>query len=322
MSEPGASTSPNAHVDIPRGSSDLQDQVLPSTVSGYVGDQVSDPSAEIDKHQQSHIPNEDQSSEEPTALSSSSISSFYGSNKRRIEYTPFDPESLRSETHKKRVPGKFIDRFWEPLDETTAEEFDKILDICLNKAIERYKVVGDLLAHTWTSDHETSFKRRLQTTKLPRRVSIHSTNPQNDENKYVLNHDILNRRKTFLETYLSAELKQLKDLTKTYNKIELNYKSDLEYLKEFNKTVEANESKMSQEVYTKKTTMNLKYSDTSNLDSDVTSSNVRFTPREDDEVNELLEKLDSGLKRVSGNSKDLIDFHERLQNFQDSLDML
>ena len=53
----------------------------------------------------------------------------------------------------------------------------------------------------------------------------------------VLSYDSLTRKRTVLETYLLAELKQLQELENHYNQSLLAYKLDLEYLKKFKSTV-------------------------------------------------------------------------------------
>ena len=73
----------------------------------------------------------------------------------------------------------------------------------------------------------------------------------------VLSYDSLTRKRTVLETYLLAELKQLQELENHYNQSLLAYKLDLEYLKKFKSTVKNNELKYNEELERKREELNL-----------------------------------------------------------------
>lgn len=268
----------------------------------------------------------------PTTTSNSST----GPSIPKRSYEPFDPDSLQPETKRARIPGKFIDRFWEPLDSITMDALDKVLDLSLEKAIERYRTSNDkrfgaekLLHKTWVLDIDpNSFKNRLQLTKLPKSATMHTgSGAKTDENRFILNYDILNRRKAFLETYLLAELKQLKQLQSYYNSCKRNYDSDANYLKEFEKTLAVNQSKMTQDLERKQAELSIDFSskhpDNQNIDLDfnLQKEPQTFTPNPDDDINELLNTLNDNLRELSSNSSGALNFNERLQYFQSNLDM-
>lgn len=241
------------------------------------------------------------------------------------EYTPFDPESMKTETQNKKISGKLIDKFWEPLNEENQIALDRILQICLNKAVDRYhndpeKMASarEFLTHNWILDANYSFNKRLKSTKLPKRSTMHAANPQLDENEHIMNFDILANRKRRYETLLAAEIKQIETLKKNHKKVKLNYESDLAYLNEFKKTVAANQSKMTQDITTVTPQIKAK------PDSKPINFKVKqdFVPKQDDDINELLQELNSDLKSLSSKTKVFTEFNEKLQDFQNYLDML
>lgn len=255
--------------------------------------------------------------------------------KRSLDYTPFDPDSIKTEKQKKRIPGKLMDKFWQPLDDITESALDKIIDISISKARDRYKGLSkssttspkmveanELLIHTWKLDDPRSFKSRLKHTKLPLKRSMHTTSSQNDENKFILNYDVLKWRKGFLETHLLAELKQLDELKKTYNKTYLNYQADLKYLAELKQSIKTNKEKMNQTLTDKKQEMKLEVENSTDKIGVITTNNTQFKPQDDDDVNELLSKISTDLEKITKHSKYLLDFNDKLQNFQADLELL
>lgn len=263
----------------------------------------------------------------------SGTTSIKHSRKRSLDYTPFDPESIKSETQKRRVPGKLIDKFWQPLDEETQSALDKIIDIAVDKARDRYKGVSsaltpkiteanELLIYSWKLEDPRSFKSRLKQTKLPLKRSMHTTPSQNDENKYILNYDVLNWRKSFLETHLLAELKQLDELKKTFHKNNLSYQADLKYLEELKKSIKTNKEKMNQTLTDKKQEFELEAKDNTDKIGVIKPTINRFKPHEDDKIKELLSNISTDLLKITKHSQCLLDFNDRLQNFQSNLEML
>lgn len=267
-------------------------------------------------------------------------------NSSKRTYEEFDPDSIQPEIKKTRIAGKIIDKFWEPLDITTMNALDKIIDLSLDKAIERYKTSSNekrfaaekLLHQTWALDVDSkSFKSRLKLTKLPKLGTMHSSSSnKTDENKYILNYDVLSRRKLFLETYLLAELKQLKQLQTYYNTCKSNYTSDANYLKEFEKTVAINQQKMAQDIEHKQAELSIDFNNGSRENSTTKTAELvdgisigtgvhndvdSFVPNADDDINELLTSLNDNLCKLTSNSKVLLDFNERLERFQNNIDM-
>lgn len=251
------------------------------------------------------------------------------------DFEPFDIASIRSEKQTKRVPGKLIDKFWKELDPQTLTALDKIIGISINKTIERYRTKDStlnkkmveterILYKTWLSlAANKSFRKRLSVTKFPRINSMHTgMSNKGDENAAILNYDRLVRRKNFLETYILAELKQLNELQNYYNKLKLSYESDHKYLNEFKRTVAINQSKMSNELMNHE----LKY-EKSTDDINLSTSSIKmhrnsetsFNPNTDSTVKSLLQSLSENIDKID--VSDLVDLKDRLQSFENYLDV-
>ncbi|ODV78366.1 uncharacterized protein CANTADRAFT_52854 [Suhomyces tanzawaensis NRRL Y-17324] len=215
----------------------------------------------------------------------------------------------------KRIPGKVIDRFWEPLDRGNLASLDRILNICLTKAMERYEgskltAAQRILTHTWTSDNPRSFKSRLNTTKVPLTTTLGKVDDP-------LSLDQVLRRKTFLETYLLAELKQLSELQKHYQEQEIAYKLDLDYLEELRKTTSIHQMKMDK--------------DTKPLDLEPVKENIGlastenpkvFDPDTDEDTKRILDSLSKHFKSIKKNTEQLTLFNDRLEVVYNILDVL
>ncbi|KAG2736303.1 hypothetical protein G9P44_000393 [Scheffersomyces stipitis] len=261
--------------------------------------------------------------------------------KRKItfldEFKIVDPSTLTMETSKKRVPGKLIDRLWEPLDPQTLDSIDRLLNIALTMTIERYgntagsgkfnkKMIETqkVIAKTWLNVSDSkSFRSRLEVTKVPAPSSM-ATNKSNEISD-ILSYDQLSRRKTFLETYLNAELKQLSDLQKHYQGMEVAYQSDLEYLEEFRKTTASHAKDVNKDITNIRESLGL---DARNGSSDnikltsKTDTKSSFNPDEDDATKELLQSLHSHLQSISSNTEQLGSLNDKLELVYNILDML
>ncbi|ABN64840.2 predicted protein, partial [Scheffersomyces stipitis CBS 6054] len=251
--------------------------------------------------------------------------------KRKItfldEFKIVDPSTLTMETSKKRVPGKLIDRLWEPLDPQTLDSIDRLLNIALTMTIERYGNTAEtqkVIAKTWLNVSDSkSFRSRLEVTKVPAPSSM-ATNKSNEISD-ILSYDQLSRRKTFLETYLNAELKQLSDLQKHYQGMEVAYQSDLEYLEEFRKTTASHAKDVNKDITNIRESLGL---DARNGSSDnikltsKTDTKSSFNPDEDDATKELLQSLHSHLQSISSNTEQLGSLNDKLELVYNILDML
>ncbi|CCE78463.1 Piso0_001086 [Millerozyma farinosa CBS 7064] len=179
------------------------------------------------------------------------------------------PLSVKRERRKKRVAGKYIENFWKPLNSQNHKTFSRIIDMSINKTLEKYMVNKErpskrlleaqaCLSKEWPNTEDPkSFISRLKHTNVPPASTMQTSSKFNPRDLDVLDHDALARRLKYLETYLSAELKQLSDLEKYYSDLEFIYKSDDAYSKDFDKTVSANVSSMHEKLYQKKSELSI-----------------------------------------------------------------
>lgn len=249
-------------------------------------------------------------------------------------YEPIDPTSFQTEKNKKRVTGKFIDKFWEPLDAQTTSSLEKILNMCVNRTIEKYKggsIVSKkmieaqhLLSKNWLNEvNRKSFRSRLNVTNVPLPSTMQSTSKSIDNSLDILDYDQLTRRTQFLETYLLAELKQLSDLETYYSDLEMIYNLDLNYLNEFKKTTEINKSKMIKETIMKREKLSL-----DNIEPDRENirladhsvlTNSNFDPNSDNDTQDVLQLIDKQLQSLSSDTTNLTTLNEKLETLYNFL---
>lgn len=249
-------------------------------------------------------------------------------------YEPIDLTSFQTEKNKKRITGKFIDKFWEPLDAQTTSSLEKILNMCVNRTIEKYKggskvskkmiEAQHLLSKNWLNEaNRKSFRSRLNVTNVPLPTTMQSSSKSIDNSLDILNYDQLTRRTQFLETYLLAELKQLSDLETYYSDLEMIYNLDLNYLNEFKKTTEINKSKMIKETITKREKLSLDNiePDSENIRladySEITNSN--FDPNSDNDTQDVLQLIDKQLQSLSSDTTNLTNLDEKLETLYNFL---
>jgi len=250
-------------------------------------------------------------------------------NKRKIKIV--DPSAYVMEPSSKRVTGKFIDRFWEPLPPQTMDSLDRILNIALTRAIERYGTLSKtqkltkkmveaqkVLARTWINNSESkSFKSRVDVTPLPP-TSTMSTKPNTLGD--ILSFDALLRRKTFLETYLLAELKQLKELEKHHDDLERSYHMDSKYLDEFRKTADHQKQRISRDMASRGHLVETPLVDIHLLKTGRISS--LFDPDVDQDTVEILQLLRRHLDSVAGNTDQLLSVNTKLESVYSLLDII
>lgn len=250
-------------------------------------------------------------------------------NKRKIKIV--DPSAYVMEPSSKRVTGKFIDRFWEPLPPQTMDSLDRILNIALTRAIERYGTLSKtqkltkkmveaqkVLARTWINNSESkSFKSRVDVTPLPP-TSTMSTKPNTLGD--ILSFDALLRRKTFLETYLLAELKQLKELEKHHDDLERSYHMDSKYLDEFRKTADHQKQRISRDMASRGHLVETPLVDIHLLKTGRISS--LFDPDVDQDTVEILQLLRRHLDSVAGNTDQLQSVNTKLESVYSLLDII
>lgn len=174
------------------------------------------------------------------------------------------PLPVKRERRKKRVAGKYIENFWKPLSSQNHKTFSRIIDMSINKTLEKYTVNKErpskrlleaqaCLSNEWPNTEDPkSFISRLKHTHVPPASTMQNSSKFNPRDLDVLDHDALARRLKYLETYLLAELRQLSDLEKYYSDLEFIYKTDDAYLKDFAKTVSTNVLTMHEKLYQKK----------------------------------------------------------------------
>lgn len=249
-------------------------------------------------------------------------------------YEPIDPTSFKPETNKKRIAGKFIEKFWEPLDSQNMNSLDKLLNMCINRTIEKYKgntkvskkmvEAQHILTRNWTNEmNRKSFRSRLNVTNVPLPSSMQSTPKAKDSELEILNYDHLTRRMQFLETYLLAELKQLSDLESYYSDLELVHNLDLNYLHEFKKTTEVNKSKMIAETITKRENLGLNAIKPCDEEIDLVDHseiiNSSFDPNHDKDTQDVLHLISSHLKSLSSDTTNLTILNEKLETLYNLL---
>ncbi|CUM50345.1 uncharacterized protein AC631_01750 [Debaryomyces fabryi] len=249
-------------------------------------------------------------------------------------YEPIDPSSFQTEKSKKRVAGKFIEKFWEPLDAQTTNSLERILNMCLNKTIEKYKggtkiskkmiEAQHILSKNWLNElNRKSFRSRLNVTNVPLPSSMQSTPKSNDNRLDILNYDHLTRRTQFLETYLLAELKQLSDLETYCSDLEIIYNLDLNYLNEFKKTTDINKSKMIKETINKREKLGLDNIEPDREDirlaDDAGVMNSSFDPNTDQDTQKVLHLIDQQLQSLSSNTTNLTNLNEKLETLYNFL---
>lgn len=251
-------------------------------------------------------------------------------------YDPIDPTAFHTETSKRRVAGKLIERFWEPLDSRTHNSFDRILNMCLNRTIEKYKTntnntklskkmidAQSVISKNWTNEMSSrSFKSRLNVTSVPLPTTM-QTLLKHDPNFDILNYDHLTRHMQFLETYLLAELRQLTDLETYYSELETMYNLDLNYLNEFKKTTSKHQSKMIKDTIAKRENLNLTTiepsSDNIKLAHNDKSTNSTFNPNADEDTRGVLSILESHLESLTSNTSGLTTLNEKLETLYNSI---
>ncbi|KAK6464445.1 CENP-Q, a CENPA-CAD centromere complex subunit-domain-containing protein [Scheffersomyces coipomensis] len=267
------------------------------------------------------------------------------------EFKIIDPNTAFTiDTNKKKIPARIIDEFWEPLNKSSLSSFESILNIALTRTLERY---GDnlvnrkngkltkktveaqrIITKTWINSQDSkSLLSRLSVTKVPTNDSVSKEFKSNQDDNNILSFDQLLRRKKFLETYLGAELKQLQQLEKTYNELNINYQLDSKYLQDFKKTTLLNINNMQRELNDKRRGNNIPLADEIetdvnaindlNLQKETSSSGKNhFNPNTDEDTKELLTTLNKHLTNMTTNTKGLKTLNEKLETLYNILDML
>lgn len=236
---------------------------------------------------------------------------------------PFSPDSIHYETIKKRIPPSQMEKFWDYLDSATISSLTKIMDIGIVKSLERLsnanksKVAEKYLLKSWVLDDPRSFITRLNSTTLPKSHSMHSTSYKNDENLDILNYDHLNHRKKWLETYLSAEIKQLEELKKYHERLNDNFQADKNYLKDLEKTIDVNKSKMSKERSKREVFTHVRVNKHEKVN---VMEDSRFQFEENDEFSSTLTDLNNNLTDLQKRSQNLHKLNDTLTSFLNNVD--
>ncbi|CAK7902521.1 hypothetical protein CAAN1_07S03202 [[Candida] anglica] len=278
------------------------------------------------------------------------------SNKRSREMVDsniiMDPSTISLKSHKRKVGGKMIEKFWEPLGSESYKDVVNILDMCINQAIERYAhpniprtskggkgrgkrnplepsekmlEAQSILYDSWISETNLeSFASRMKVTPLPPTNLMHLTGQKRSKHEFdEFNFDSLLRRKTYLETYLSAELKQLHELENNYNNLELVYKSDLNYLKELRKTSEGNSKRIRREIVSKREKLDLNSNDDNSVNDDIRIQPMKistFKPDDDPDTSLILTALQKHIGSITKNTIKISELNEKLEHLYNELD--
>lgn len=238
------------------------------------------------------------------------------SKKRKLTFDNeiLNPLNFQPMINKQKISTAVIEKFWQPLDSVNAQSMDNIMNVALLKTLdELHSKVSRSITNVWfNSANPESFKSRLSQTKLPPPSSMYSSKLRIRANEVadVLSYDSLKRKRTVLETYLLAELKQLQELENHYNQSLLAYKLDLEYLKKFKSTVKNNELKYNEELERKREELNLSVQNKNPDDIYLLSTDNDFDPETDDDTKFILETIQENL------------FQSKLKNLNDKLEVL
>ena len=234
--------------------------------------------------------------------------------KRTFDNEILNPLNFQPMINKQKISTAVIEKFWQPLDSVNSQSMDNIMNVALLKTLdELHSKVSRSITNVWfNSANPESFKSRLSQTKLPPPSSMYSSKLRIRANEVadVLSYDSLTRKRTVLETYLLAELKQLQELENHYNQSLLAYKLDLEYLKKFKSTVKNNELKYNEELERKREELNLSVQNKNPDDIYLLSTDNDFDPETDDDTKFILETIQENL------------FQSKLKNLNDKLEVL
>ena len=238
------------------------------------------------------------------------------SKKRKLTFDNeiLNPLNFQPMINKQKISTAVIEKFWQPLDSVNAQSMDNIMNVALLKTLdELHSKVSRSITNVWfNSANPESFKSRLSQTKLQPPSSMYSSKLRIRANEVadVLSYDSLTRKRTVLETYLLAELKQLQELENHYNQSLLAYKLDLEYLKKFKSTVKNNELKYNEELERKREELNLSVQNKNPDDIYLLSTDNDFDPETDDDTKFIIETIQENL------------FQSKLKNLNDKLEVL
>lgn len=251
-------------------------------------------------------------------------------------YDPENPAGVKEEKIRRRVAAKVIDKFWMPLDNEAFHSFENLCNISLNKVLERYDGLANphtkveetqrVILNSWLSTrHPRSFLARLQMTKLPPLKSLQvrmkgvKTNSQDS-----LNIDLVIRQKKVSESYLLAELEQLKSLETFHKNLKAMYELDAKYLQDFKKSTSALQAEHAQEKQAKMAELHLEASgapleDISFLNKPSLTLKKSFNPNTDSDVLQILQDLDRQINASNVPTKKLLDLCDQLDSIYSKL---
>lgn len=239
-----------------------------------------------------------------------------------------EPETRVTSEPKKRVHSRALEKKWEPLDPDTHRAFERLTTVALSRLLERYEGMPggeakaqealQLVSRHWLSDKTAeSFMTRLRVTKLPpaktlkkKRKSLSATEP--------LSIDQMLHRKQVCETYIAAEMEQLRELEGVYNSHLVAYKQDHKHLALLRESVEREEKAMEREREVKRRKYGLTASGSA---PDMVQPAPDFDPNADADVAQLLADLGAQIdESVSREAmKELFEVRRGLDDVQEAL---
>lgn len=251
-------------------------------------------------------------------------------------YDPENPAGVKQEKIRRRVAAKVIDKFWAPLDADAFQSLENLCSISLNKVLERYDGVPNpqtkveetqrVILNNWLSTrHQKSFLARLQVTKLPPLKSLLVRMKGVRANGVdALNIDQVLRQKKVSESYLLAELEQLKSLETYYNSLKAMYELDAKYLHDFKKSTSALQAEHAKEKRTKMAELHLEPLGAASDDIGLLKMSVRalgkkFDPNTDSDVLLILQEIDKKVSARNIPTKKLLDFGDQLDSIYSKL---
>ncbi|CAH2356012.1 hypothetical protein CLIB1423_42S00518 [[Candida] railenensis] len=256
-----------------------------------------------------------------------------------------DPQSISRSSVKSKVPGRLIERLWSPLSLDSIDSIQRILSMCVNQSIQRYApapVKGSskkaleppkkmleaqkVLRDGWLSSRNTSsFASRLKETSLPLPTTKSSSSfgYKGTGGGDTFNYDKLVRRKKYLETYLSAELKQLNELEKNFKSYENVLEQDKTYLSELRRSTTKENSKMRNEISKKRSLLSIDGPIDKGSECRIIKkrkSESKFNPNEDEDTAGMLELLSRHLSSIKGNTSQLRELNTEIEALFNLLD--
>lgn len=256
-----------------------------------------------------------------------------------IDNTQLLNQLLVKTSYTKRVSSKSIEKLWVNLDKPALHSLLILFEMSMGKTIERFEGGNNdrlkvaecqrILTENWMSERlPRSFLARLNVTKLPPLKSlVLRVKGMARDDFDPLNIDQVNRQKGTFEALLLAEMKQLAGLEGYLKSLEDLFNLDSAYLRDFKKTVAAEETRILQEKekfekqfdlqarLLRLPDIKLRKPCTESVDTSALKHS-RFDPNTDPEVKSLLEEINNKVVQNKLPMRELLDLCDDLDVIQ------